>query len=99
MTIETLDLEDFLAHKGWAWFRAQYEQEWGDGPLMGKIEGISRIVSEPGIKQSQIEQALVARVAVRGLMERPQAELQRRKEAAARMPDELSQQSRRGVGL
>jgi len=94
------DLEDLLASKGWTWLQERYQREWGADALVQKLEAIHTPVGDAAVKQAKVEQALVSRTAVRGMLEMPAREVQRLRDVLREHAEsEMAGQSRRGVGL
>lgn len=94
------DLEDLLASKGWAWLRSKYEHEWGDAAMMQKLETIHQPIGDAAVKQAKVEQALVSRTSVRGMLEMPAREVQRLRDVLrAGAESDFASQKRTGVGL
>lgn len=77
---ELLDLQDLLASKGWAWFMAYAEQEWGQVGFAAKVAGtVGDPNLDPKLAVDQLRQATVARDAVWRVLNAPKEEIARQK--------------------
>jgi hypothetical protein len=97
--IEIGDLEDLLAHKGWAWLMARYEAEFGPAAMLEHITKIANHTTDLSMKTAKIDQALSSRLSVAGFLELPQREIQKQRDLLARRSDSLETMRRRGTGL
>lgn len=94
------DLEELIGGKGWAWLKDQADREFGSAALVEKLRVIASKADESAeLRQAKTEQAFVSQATIRGFMDMPVREIQRRREAIQKRPDAFAGARHRGGTL
>lgn len=96
-SVELLDLEDLLGHKGFQWLIWRTRTQWGAEAFTDKITSVSKDGTlDPAVRQQQIGQIIVAREAVLAAFGEVDREILRLRTKSRERPDEMADERRGG---